>query len=330
MNTRMHITDCMFLPLIQQTKKLTLALSFALFLLSSTAGAQGWQIVNFPTQDNLTGVFFPTPDTGYVVTRSGTVARTTNSGKSWGGVQISKYPLEDIYFSDAKTAYVCGGNGLLLKSEDAGRNWVDRSVPDTSITLLSVRRVTPLSLITAGLTHDSANNIVGVLMRSTDDGHTWTRLPVTGIGFGELQVTPDKTVRFLSWGGLNSSNDFGANWTQIKLPGGKPGRTLDVRGNTGIMAGNFGQVAISSDHGANWTQVGIPKENAHFTSALLLNDKVGFIAGYESRLYNTTDGGRTWSRQQLPITCDILAMVKSGNRIWAVGAKGAMIWKQIK
>jgi photosystem II stability/assembly factor-like uncharacterized protein len=320
----------MFQPLIHQTKKLAMVLSLTLAILTSTATAQGWQVINFPTQDNLTGVFFPTPDTGYVVTRSGTVARTTDAGKSWGGVQISKTPLEDIYFSDTRTVYVCGGNGLLLKSEDAGRNWVDRSVPDTSITLLSVRRVTPLSLITTGLTHDSAKNIIGVLMRSTDDGHSWSRLPVTGIGFGELQVTPDKTVRFLSWGWLNSSNDFGATWTQIKLPEGKPGRTLDVRGNTGIMAGNFGQVAISSDHGATWTQITLPEENAHFTSALLVNDKVGYVAGFESRLYNTSDGGRTWSRQQLPIACEILAMTKSANRIWAVGAKGAMIWKQIK
>lgn len=326
----MHITDCMFLSLIHQTKKLATALSVALTVLTSTVAAQGWQVINYPTKDNLTGVFFTSPDTGYVVSGSGAVARTTNSGKSWGGLQISKSSLEDIYFSDPLTVYVCGGKGVVLKSGDAGRNWVDRSVSDTSVTLLSIRRVAPWSIIMTGLTHDSTRNIIGVLMRSSDDGQTWSRLPVSGVGFGELQMASDKTVRFLSWGGLYASTDLGATWTQTLLPKGKPGRTLDIRGNTGIMAGNFGQVATSSDHGATWTEVNLPEENAHFTSALLVSETVGFVAGYESRLYSTADGGRTWNREKLPIACDILAITKSGNRLWAVGADGAMIWRSLK
>jgi photosystem II stability/assembly factor-like uncharacterized protein len=299
-------------------------------MLTSSAMAQGWQVVNFPTADNLTGIAFTSPDTGYVITRSGNIARTTNGGKSWGGVELAKTALEDIYFSDSRTAYVCGAAGRIFKSKDAGRDWTDHSLSDTSITLLSIRKLPSQIILATGLTHDSASRNVGVLMRSTDDGHSWTRLPVKGMGFGELLVTPDNTARFCSWGFLYTSNDLGVTWTAIKLPDGKPGRTIDIRGNTGIMVGNFAQVATSSDRGKTWTQVSLPKEEAHFTSALLLDEKKGWIAGSTSKLYFTADGGHTWNRESLPIACEIIALTKSGNRIWAVGNKGAMIWKQIK
>lgn len=320
----------MIQPARHQNKKLLLFLSVALTALTCSAVAQGWQVVNFPTPDNFTGIAFTSPDTGYVVTRSGSVARTTDAGKTWGGVELAKTALEDICFYDSRTVFVCGAAGRIFKSFDAGRNWIDNSLSDTTITLLSIRRLPSGIALVTGLTHDSTSRNVGVLMRSTDNGHSWTRLPVKGMGFGELTISADNTVRFCAWGSLYTSSDLGVTWTATKLPDGKPGRTIDIRGNTGIMVGNFAQVAFSSDRGKTWTQVTLPKEEAHFTSALLLDEKKGWIAGSTSKLYSTTDGGHTWNRESLPIACDISALVKSGNTIWAVGNKGAIIWKKIQ
>jgi photosystem II stability/assembly factor-like uncharacterized protein len=63
---------------------------------------------------------------------------------------------------------------------------------------------------------------------------------------------------------------------------------------------------------------------------VLINEHEGYIAGLASRVYYTSDGGRKWVREPLPRACDLIAMTKVGNRLWAVGADGIVLWKKIK
>ncbi|MBI5266023.1 MAG: hypothetical protein HY851_02210 [candidate division Zixibacteria bacterium] len=322
--------DSMFRTSIHQSKNLPALAVASWLLLGATLYAQDWKVAPFPAQDNLTGVIFRSPDTGYVVSSSGKIARTTDTGATWRAVQVTDGSLEDVYFDNARTVYVCGSRGGVYKSEDGGRTWKNISVKDTSAVFISVKRLSLRSLVVLGLKPDTATNVRGVGYRSTDDGLTWTPLPPMGLSYGEMFVSPDKTARFLSWGSMHTSNDFGKTWVKSKLPEGKPGRTIDIIGNTGIMAGMFGQIGYSSDGGKIWKQVTITDENSHFTSAVLVNKQEGYIAGYDSRLYHTTNAGHAWMREQLPKDCVILAMTKSANRIWAVGTEGAIFWKPIR
>jgi hypothetical protein len=322
--------DSMFRTPVHQSKNLPAFAFLGWLVFSTSVCAQNWKVAAFPGQDHLTGVVFQSPDTGYVVTSSGKIARTTDTGKTWQAVQVSGGSLEDISFDNSRTVYVCGARGGVYKSEDGGRNWKNRSVKDTLATLVSIRRLSLQSLVVLGLKPDSIRNNVGVGWRSTDDGLTWTPLPAMGLSYGEMFVSPDKTARFLSWGAMHTSNDFGKTWVESKIPDGRPGRTIDIIGSTGIMAGNFGQIAYSADAGKTWKQVTIIDENSHFTSALLVNKQEGYVAGRDSKMYRTTDAGHIWLREQLPKECAILAMTKSGKRIWAVGAEGLVLWKEIK
>lgn len=317
-------------PRRQQNKKLLISLLVALSIVTASAQAQGWQAVKFPTSDDLTGIVFASPDTGYVVTHSGKIARTTDAGRTWGGVELAKSSLEDVVLSGYRYLYVCGGKGRIFKSENGGRDWTDHSYSDTSVTIVSIATLSSRDLLATGLTHDSTRRNVGVLLRSDDDGQSWDRINVSGTGFGEMDVDKDGVVRFASWGYLYSSATDGKSWDKIQLPTGKPGRTLDVVGNTAIMAGNFGQIAYSTDRGKTWHSVDIPKEESHFTSVVLLDEKRAYIAGTDSKVYYSADGGKTWNRESLPITCDIFGLTKSGNRLWAIGKSGAMLYKSIK
>lgn len=322
--------DSMFRSSIHQSKNLGALALVGWLWLGTTLYAQDWKVASFPTKDNLTGVVFRSPDTGYVVTSSGKIARTTDTGATWRAVKVTDGSLEDIYFDNARTVYVCGSWGGAFKSEDGGRNWKNISVKDTLAVLISIKRLSLKSLVVLGLKPDTASNVRGIGYRSTDDGLTWTPLPSMGLSYGELFVSPDKTARFLSWGSLHTSNDFGKTWVETKLPEGKPGRTIDIIGNTGIMAGMFGQIGYSSDGGKTWKQVTITDENSHFTSAVLVNAKEGYIGGWDSRMYYSNNAGHAWLRVPLPQKCAIQAMTRSANRIWAVGTDGVILWKPIK
>lgn len=318
------IQDCR-----HQNKKLIILVLVVLSALAGGVRSQGWQVVSFPTADDLTGIAFSSPDTGFVVTRSGKIARTVNAGKTWGGVQLTKTPLEHVILSGWKYLYVCGENGRVLKSENGGRDWVDRSYNDTNVTLVSIASLSSTDLLATGLTHDSTRRNVGVLLRSYDDGQSWDRIFLEGLGFGELDVD-NGVARFCAWGKLYSTSNDGKSWDSLQLPSGKPSRTLDMKGNTGVMVGNFGQVSYSSDKGKTWNQVILPKEESHFTSVVLIDEKRGYIAGTDSKMYSTADGGKTWNRETLPLKCDLFSLVRLGNRIWAIGNGGAMIWKATK
>ena len=220
--------DSMSRTSIDQSKNLIALAVAGLMFLIPCAHAQNWHLSVFPSQDNLTGVVFRSPDTGYVVTSSGKIARTTDTGKTWRAVTITNIPLEDVCIDRTQTMYVCGAHGQVFKSEDGGRNWKNRSVKDTTASLLSIKRLSLSSLVVVGLKRDTTHRPLGVGWRSTDDGLTWTPLPPMGIGYGEIFVSPDKTARFLVWGSMRSTNDFGKTWTETKLPDGKPGRTIDI------------------------------------------------------------------------------------------------------
>lgn len=312
-----------------QNKKLPLSIAVLLTLLAPTIFGQGWQVVNFPKIDNLTGVVFSSPDTGYVVTSNGEIARTVDAGKNWGGVQLAKVALEDVFFVAPSSLYVCGAKGKMFKSDNGGRDWINISYYDTTVTFVSIRELGFQVLVATGLTSDSTRRNVGVLARSSTDGSGWALQAVEGLGFGEL-YSNGNSARFCSWGKMFTTTDAGSHWEGSKLPDGKPSRMLDMKGNTGIMVGNFGQVAYSDDKGKTWHQVTIPKEESHFTSALLLNTNEGYIAGADSKMYHTTDGGKTWNRETLPITCNVHGLAKAGNRLWAIGNKGSMMYKSLK
>jgi photosystem II stability/assembly factor-like uncharacterized protein len=71
-------------------------------------------------------MYFTDNKTGFVVGRSGRIARTTDGGQTWWKmVDIKRdFVMRDIWFNDKDHGWAVGDNGAILYTPDAGTTWI--------------------------------------------------------------------------------------------------------------------------------------------------------------------------------------------------------------
>lgn len=307
-----------------------IAISVLFLVVSTTVGAQGWEAVTFPLEENITGVCFVHPDTGMVVTAKGKYARTDNAGKTWKVGQVTTdIPLEDVSFVNSKLGVVCGRNGALYLTSDGGSTWENKSLKDTLPWFSDVEMFDSRIGLVIGMTRDSASPLSSLVYRTTDGGKTWKKQKPLGIGCSEIQYDPGEQVYLLAFGLLYTSYDLGQNWKSVKTVDGVLARTMAIFGKTGILAGPQGMKAYSSDSGKTWTKLEKWSDMIYIASEMV-DEKVGYIGGTKATIMRTTDGGRSWNQELMAKSFNVLDICLIGDRLYAVGSDGGIIFKKVR
>lgn len=308
--------------------RITISVLFS--LLSSLAAGQGWEAVDFPLEENITGICFVHPDTGFVVTVTGKCARTHDAGKTWKVFQVvGAIPLEDVSFINSKLGVVCGRNGALYRTVDGGSTWENKSLKDTIPWFFDVEMFNAKTGLVIGMTRDSASPFGGLAYRTTDGGATWKKQKLSGLGYSEILYRPGGPVYLLAFGQLLHSDDFGKSWESAKTVEGTMARTFSIFGRTGILAGLQGMGAYSSDSGKTWAKLD-RRSDRIYIAAELVDEKVGYIGGTKATIMRTADGGRTWRQELMAKSFDVLDMCLIGDRLYAVGSDEGIIFKKVK
>lgn len=68
-----------------------------------------------------------------------------------------------------------------------------------------------------------------------------------------------------------------------------------VIGERIIVVGERGHILISEDHGVSWQQQEVPTR-ANLTSVFFIDSDNGWVAGHDSVILQTSDGGRHWQQ----------------------------------
>lgn len=83
-----------------------------------------WQALNTTTTARLTGVWFVTPQQGYLVGDGGTAMRTVDGGITWTPMSVGTgADLNAVRFLNATTGFIVGDLGTLLLTTDSGKTW---------------------------------------------------------------------------------------------------------------------------------------------------------------------------------------------------------------
>jgi len=217
----------------------------------------------------------------------------------------------------------------LYRTTDGGKTWADVSPGDSVQMFYDVELFDTKTGLVIGMDRGSEVPYAGIAYRTTDGGKTWKKQKRLGLGYSEIFYRPGGDVYFLSFGQLHRSKDKGKTWQTIKAAPENRARALSFFGKSGLMAGLEGMCGISSDSGKTWTTVKLDK-NLTFVAAELVNEKAGYIAGLNDKLFATTDGGKTWNPELPAKMFTILDMCKIGDRLYAVGTDGGMMYKVIK
>lgn len=277
--------------------------------------------------DNITGIDFVSPDTGYLVTQGGVLGYTHNGGRTWLTSTIAPgIVFEDVSFLDGRLGLACGRGGALYLTRNGGRHWENHSLGDTIPWLLSVQWIDSRHAVAAGMTREEASPLVGFTLVTSDAGSSWQRQETLGIGYGELFLADSGPVYFQSFGKLHMSRDGGQTWRTIKTLEGTPGRVTAVNGRVGILAGAGGRLMYSHDNGKTWNDVSVEKTNA-FTCLRMISADTGYVAGLGGIVLKTTDGGATWTDISLDasLSFDIYDMAITDDHLLLVGQYGTIL-----
>jgi photosystem II stability/assembly factor-like uncharacterized protein len=258
--------------------------------------------------DNLYGAAFVNDHDGWVVGTFGVIYRTRDGGKSWHSqVSHTLEPLFSVDFVDTEHGWVVGRSGLVLHTDDGGDTWKAQD-SHTKKHLFRVDFVDPDVGCAAG--------DWGIIVATKDGGKTWEPrpLPRDVILNGLSMVDREHGWIVGEAGTILKTEDGCATWSEQHSGVDKSlfGVYFADR-QRGWAVGIDALILHTDDGGATWQlQNGSPRtaglEQVGFAEAFdhpslyavqVVGDR-GFAAGEIGAIFDSSDGGKTWSRQKVP------------------------------
>jgi photosystem II stability/assembly factor-like uncharacterized protein len=255
-------------------------------MLSDDDGKSFRQAKAVPVRVTLTSVCFVDDKTGWAAGHWGVIVTTTDGGENWT-VQRSDtavdQPLFSIYFKDKDRGWAVGLWSLVLATKDGGKNWSAVKLSPPPGGGKTDRNLQKIFADSKGTLYIAAEQ--GTVVRSADDGGTWTYTP-TGYK--------------------------GSFWTGIAL---KDGMLL--------VGGLRGTIYRSTDNGRSWKDVpsGVKSSITDFAEA----DGKIFAVGLDGVYLLSTTGGASFTVTQredrIPFTT---LVVTNGGRPVAFSKQGVV------
>lgn len=213
---------------------------------------------------SLHGVFFSTPEEGWVVGQLGKIFHTADAGKSWeeqpSGTNVL---LAAVDFVDSSHGWVVGERGAILHSEDGGSSWKQQD-SGSIYPLFDVEFIDRNTGWAVGHW--------GLILATQDGGKRWV----------ERSLSLDLEERGLI----------------------DPAALRDVRDpETAEIVAEAGQILdgalVTEIQQRGITDVRI-REDVVLNTVFFLDELHGWIGGESGLVLRTQDGGKTWERMVLP------------------------------
>lgn len=171
----------------------------------------------------------------------------------------------------------------------------------------------------------------GHVLRSTDEGRTWTQVGVptramlTAVSFadpmhgwavghdGVILATADGGK---SWHRQDPGTDLETVWLDVLF--------LDAR--HGFVVGAYGRALVTTDGGKSWKPFRPVEDELHYNRLVATPGGRLYLAGEAGLLVTSTDQGATWQRLELPYDGSLFTILPLGGRSVAVaGMRGRLL-----
>jgi photosystem II stability/assembly factor-like uncharacterized protein len=252
--------------------------------------------------NGLSGVSCPSTSVCFATTTNvpGGIVKSTNGGINWAAsFDLSVYSaawagrLNAISCASASVCHASGANGVLAATSDGGANWRTEDSP-SSVQLMAI------SCPAASTCFASGEN--STILSTADYGATWNYQAGGAPGTFSGVSCPTATTCFAvgTGGYIAATTNGGAAWTR-PFPAGSTSKIQSMSCATASDCYAVAWDTILTTHTGG---------NAWAARKLGVTDQLGaiscpapmtcFAVGWPGAIYNTGDGGATWTYQSNP------------------------------
>lgn len=262
------------------------------FFAKSTNGGSNWTEYPVLNSENLVGMYFHNPITGWAASFGG-VYKTTNSGTNWILSIVPDQQFIKPFFINENTGWITSYRpNSVFKTTNGGLNWFN-------LTSISVSLAWGIHFFNenTGFVGDA----FGGIYKTTNGGENWNTYNTGTYNWIADFYFFDENTGYAA-GELHSifkTTNAGENWNQIYTR--DYGSFYDIEfireGNNpptkGYAVGSYMALYRTSDGGNNWYPMVSPTSNSMF-EVKFMNSYTGFIIGSNGTLLYTTNGGSTF------------------------------------
>jgi len=222
----------------------------------------------------------------YVAINDNGLYRSIDNGDSWSFVDVG-YDWSIDRLEIHKDEILAATSGKLFKSGD-GVNWTENNFEGSFVKKIQ---------------SDGENiyiaTLIGGVIKSIDDGITWTNLSDGAISEGVEAFEKNGDILYASKndnsGTLYKSTDDGINWEQITVESGKWINGI-YAGNDGIYLNLTDNILFSPDNGSNWADITNGLTGHRISQLYYYNDIL--FANANGQVFTTIDNGANWKSSQ--------------------------------
>lgn len=304
----------------------------------------GWALLlDRPIATKYEGLSFPDSLHGWVINDRGDILATADGGDSWTVQATGMGTLRSVDFLDNLRGFAGTRSGILYRTIDGGVTWtnVTATLPAATVGF-------------CGITHvGNKVHIVGRYQLATDyyyspdGGGNWQYQNLGAFAQGLVDVAfVDANTGFI--GGMSRSavpgqgtatllktTDGGATWRTVFLHPGPVGYAWKIFPISAqilyVAIENFdgvNRVAKSVDGGESWdVQIVTTDQPVGLQGGLqgigFLDANTGWVGGFFSGMFKTTDGGASWNRVELSAG-NINRFRRQGSTLITAGTRGVI------
>lgn len=275
-------------------KKIIISL-VTLFILNNSVSAQ-WSNLTSGTNEFLFSITFPTVDTGYTISETGVLRKTTNYGNNWNS--LGTFNGGQVLFSDAQTGFIFGSNEI-LKSSNGGVSWTNK------LTINSSRSITGLYFTDANTGYAASGDWTDSLLifKTIDGGETWNLHSFDLINYGLVYnlFFYNANLGFITNldGQILRTTDGGLNWTEVYISFGAPVNMIKFTSTTNGYASTDVEFLKTTDGGTNWVVSNPPFSGIFASLDITPNGTIHITGGNglnAGTLIKSIDDGATWTQ----------------------------------
>lgn len=219
------------------------------------------------------------------------------------------YDLNTIHFLDAQKGFCAGTRGIFLTTEDGGKSWSQIIInPDYAFNDLAFPGDSTVYL--SGINNNQAASLDGVLLKSTDEGRSWSLVHQDYWNFNAVSfITPLQGYICCTGGEIIKTFDGGITWGYNSLWNSAISDIFFENQQTGwcLISGDLFQTTDSGNTWNHLTRVGN-------TSRLIKTGRGYFAYGTGGGIYFSSNGQVPWQKQTKGINNNLIKVLFPDDR----------------